>query len=127
MGKEEKVQNLHMVYIYDDLKAHAGLENAGLLQVQGKVTDGQYINVPFLTAMNQTILDLLSKILPPEDLELLKQDIWWECQWDPGHWLDKVFSSLKENELLSRLELHYFINFLDMEKCILLPRKPLKN
>ena len=39
--------------IYDDLKAHAGLKNASFLQVQGKVTDGQYINVPFLTAMNQ--------------------------------------------------------------------------
>ena len=61
--------------IYDDLKAHAGLENASLLQVQGKIRDGKYINVPFLTAMNQHILDLLSKISPPEDLELLKQDI----------------------------------------------------
>ena len=62
--------------IYDDLKAHAGLENASLLQVQGKVTDGKNINVPFLTAINQPILNLLSKISPPEDLALLKQYFW---------------------------------------------------
>ena len=80
--------------VYTMIWTHEGLENAYHFLVQGNVTDGQYINVPFLTAMNQPIIDLL-KTSFPEDLELLKHEVWSECQGDSRDWLGKAFSSLK--------------------------------
>ena len=56
--------------IYNDLKSHDGLENASLLLVQSQIDNTSLC--PFITAMNQLILDL-SKISSPRDLELLKQ------------------------------------------------------
>ena len=80
--------------VYTMIWTHEGLENANHFLVQGNVTDGQYINVPFLTAMNQPITDLL-KTSFPEDLELLKHEVSSECQGDSGNWLGKAFFSLK--------------------------------
>ena len=37
------------------------------------------------------------------DLSVVQDLYWWPLQWDPGHWLDKVFSSLKEKPFLDRL------------------------
>ena len=71
--------------------------------MQGKVTDSQYINVPFIKAMNEPIFDVLRKHCTEEDQEILLEDIWWQCQWDPGHWLDKVFEKFHKSQLVSRL------------------------
>ena len=63
--------------------------------MQGKVTDGQYINTDFINAMNQPLFDEL-----PIDLQ---DKFWWHLQWDPGHWLDRVFSACHDGEFVSRL------------------------
>ena len=39
--------------IYHDLDKHLGLKDGHLLQMQGKVLDGQSLNEPFMTGMNK--------------------------------------------------------------------------
>ena len=45
--------------IYSDLEKNAGLKGKSLLQVQGRVMDGQYINTPFIDGINEPVLQLL--------------------------------------------------------------------
>ena len=33
----------------------------------------------------------------------LQDPFWWPLQWDPGHWLDKVFSAYHDEDFVSRL------------------------
>lgn len=89
--------------IFSELKIHTKVQEMRLLSVQGKVTDGQYINVPFTHAMNEPIFEIIRKNCDEEDQKILLEDVWWECQWDPGHWLDKVFSKFHDSELITRL------------------------
>ena len=59
--------------------------------------DGQYLNEPFITAMNEPIMQQLG-----DDLSC-KDAFWWPVQWDPAHWLDKVFSKFKDSRFVDRL------------------------
>ena len=61
----------------------------------GKVTDGQYINEGFVERMNNALWEHL----PPE----VQDEFWWPLQWDPAHWLDKVFDKFMDSEFVSRL------------------------
>jgi hypothetical protein len=79
----------------EDVKVHANISSQAILAMQGKVTDGQYLNEGFINAMNQPLFDEL-----PVDLQ---DRFWWPLQWDPGHWLDKVFSAYHDGEFVSRL------------------------
>ena len=81
--------------ILQDLKDKVSLDKENILQMQGKVTDGQYLTDGFIDAMNKPLFD----ILPPE----LCDKFWWPLQWDPSHWLDKVFSKHYESVFVSRL------------------------
>ena len=83
--------------IFTDLKNHVGFQKELLLQVQGRVMDGQYLNEPFITAMNEPIMQQLG-----DDLSC-KDAFWWPVQWDPVHWLDKVFSKFKDSRFVDRL------------------------
>ena len=69
--------------------------------------DGQYLNEPFITAMNEPIRQQLG-----DDLSC-KDAIWWPIQWDPVHWLDKVFSKFKDSRfldcLLKRVALYHHL------------------
>ncbi|CAB4003457.1 Hypothetical predicted protein [Paramuricea clavata] len=75
---------------FKDLEEHVGLKDNCLLQFQGRVMDGQYINEPFIDGMN-SIMHLLDDNLP------CKERFWWPVQWNPAHWLDKVFSTFKDS------------------------------
>ncbi len=79
----------------EDVKVHANISSQAILAMQGKVTDGQYLNEGFINAMNQPLFDEL-----PVDLQ---DRFWWPLQWDPGHWLDKVFSAYHDGEFVSHL------------------------
>lgn len=81
--------------LINDVKSHAKIIGRAILAMQGKVTDGQYINEGFITAMNEPLFEEL-----PVDLQ---DRFWWPMQWDPGHWLDKVFSAYHDGEFVSRL------------------------
>ena len=71
--------------------------------MQGKVTDGQYINEPFVRSMNKPIFDVLSSSgLNKDKLKIVLASIWWDCHWDPAHLLDKVFSSFKDDSFVKR-------------------------
>ena len=83
--------------IYSDLEKNAGLKGISLLQVQGRVMDGQYINAPFIDGMNEPVLKLF------EGDDECKESFWWPVQWDPAHWLDKVFSKFKDSSFVDRL------------------------
>jgi hypothetical protein len=83
--------------IFDDLDSHVGIKGKHLLQMQGKVMDGQYLNSVFTTAMNTPVMNLL------DDKSECKDEFWWPVQWDPGYWLDKVFAKYKETEFVDRL------------------------
>ena len=83
--------------IFTDLKNHVSFQDELLLQVQGRVMDGQYLNEPFITAMNEPIMQQLG-----DDLSC-KDAFWWPVQWDPAHWLDKVFSKFKDSRFVDRL------------------------
>jgi hypothetical protein len=90
--------------IFKDLKNHLGVEGESLLQMQGKVTDGQYINVPFVTSMNKPIFDVLySAGLSKQELAVLLENKWWECHWDPSHLLDLVFTKFEEDSFVKRV------------------------
>ena len=89
--------------IFSELKSQAKVDEMRLLLVQGKVTDGQYINFPFTNEMNEPIFKIIRKNCDEENKKILLQDIWWECQWDPGHLLDKVFSKFHDSEVITRL------------------------
>ena len=81
--------------ILKDLKRHAGVEDERILFMAGKVTDGQYINEGFVERMNNALWEHL----PPE----VQDEFWWPLQWDPAHWLDKVFDKFMDSEFVSRL------------------------
>ena len=83
--------------IYSDLKKNAGLKGKSLLQVQGRTMDGQYVNAPFIDGMNKPVLQLL------ENDDYCRESFWWPVQWDPAHWLDKVFSKFKDSSFVNRL------------------------
>ena len=77
--------------ILSDVKNHAGISG-----MEGKLTDGQYLTDGFINAMNQPLFEEIS-------IDIQDQ-FWWPLQWDPGHWLDKVFSKFYDNnKFLSRL------------------------
>ena len=81
--------------ILKDLKRHTGVEDERILSMAGKVTDGQYINEGFVERMNNALWEHLS----PE----IKDEFWWPLQWDPAHWLDKVFDKFMDSEFASCL------------------------
>ena len=81
--------------ILKDLKRHPGVEDERILFMAGKVTDGQYINEGFVERMNNALWEHL----PPE----VQDEFWWPLQWDPAHWLDKVFDKFMDSEFVSRL------------------------
>ena len=82
--------------ILSDVKNHAGIKGRSILGMQGKVTDRQYLMDGFINAMNQPLFEEIS-------IDIQDQ-FWWPLQWDPGHWLDKVFSKFYDNnKFLSRL------------------------
>ena len=67
--------------ILQDIAKHVGIKGDSLIQMQGKVVDGQYINDKFIPAMNAPILDLLRK--NNADHENVVADLfWWPCQWE---------------------------------------------
>lgn len=43
--------------LLDDVKIHAKISEKAILAVQGKVTDGQYLNEGFINAMNKPVFD----------------------------------------------------------------------
>ncbi len=108
-GKRQGIPlNMHLVYqaadgvggannilaeaILQDLENFANIKGSSLLQMQGKVVDGQYVNRKFIEAMNKSIFDALKNVYTLEGLEYdLTDSFWWPCQGDPAHWLDKVF------------------------------------
>ena len=82
--------------ILSDINEHANLTGPAILAMQGKVTDGQYLTEGFINSLNQPLFDEI----PVE----LQDQLWWPLQWDPGHWLDKVFSKFyDDNKFVSRL------------------------
>jgi hypothetical protein len=128
--------------LYEDLNRHANIltNTTDFLKVQGRVFDGQYLNAPFTSKMNEPLEQLLSKKRVDEDKvgkdhgdksdedksddnseddeeesdddskcdENAEQEdptdaLWWPLQWDPGHWLDKVFGKYKGEPFISRL------------------------
>jgi hypothetical protein len=81
------------------------LKDECLLQAQGRVLDGQYLNEPFIAGMNEPIMRLF------ENGQSRKDRLWWQIEWDPAHWLDKVFSKYKDSCfvdcLLKRVALYH--------------------
>ena len=81
--------------LLDDVNNHAKISERAILAMQGKVTDGQYLTEGFINAMNKPLFD--------EIPVTLQDPFWWPLQWDPVHWLDKVFSAHHDVEFVSRL------------------------
>ena len=93
--------------ILEQIAKHFDIKNEFILQMQGKVVDGQYVNEKFKSATNKSILEALRK----EDAESIALDmIWWLCQWDHSHWLDSFFEGQRRNvvnRLLQRTSLYH--------------------
>ena len=83
--------------IFKDLEEHVGIKGNRLLQAQERVMDGQYLNEPFISGMNEPIMCLFEDGFP------CKERFWWPVEWDPAHWLDKVFSEFKDSSFVDRL------------------------
>ena len=74
-GKGDELADM----IFNDLKTHLDIKGLSLLQMQGKVTDGQYVNEPFVTSMNKPIFDVLFSTLNKDDLKIVQGSVWWDC------------------------------------------------
>ena len=100
-GRGEKLAEA----ILSDLRKHAGISDGRLMQMQGKCTDGQYLNLPFSDEMNKPIRELLKKYEDEMQVDMshLSDEFWWPVQWDPGHWLDKVFGAFRTTPFVDRL------------------------
>ena len=85
--------------IFKDLKECTGIskDSERLLQIQGRVFDGQYLCEPFTKHMNQPIIELLGKD------PFMCSELCWSLQWDPAHLIDIVFTAHKEDKFISRL------------------------
>ena len=53
--------------------------------------------------MNIPVFNVLSNLSTNDDLDILLRKDWWECQWDPGYWIEKVFSALKGRSFIKRV------------------------
>eukprot|EP00794_Sanderia_malayensis_P002259 gene2259-2590_t len=92
--------------IIKDLELHAGIKGEKLMQMQGKCTDGQYLNAPFETAMQRPITELIERYEREKGVDLdgeISNPFWWPVQWDPGHWIYKVFGAYKDTPFVSRI------------------------
>ena len=85
--------------IYEDINRHANMSGSKLMAMQGKVMDGQYLTAPFVQAMNKPLF----QFFPEDQQELARDPFWWPCEWDHGHWLDKVFEKFKDTAFVNRL------------------------
>ena len=79
------------------------IKRGRLMQMQGKVVDGQYVNQKFISLMNSPLMDALKQCLSTDENEIVVDLFWWPTQWDPGHWVDKIFSHFKDSPFVSRL------------------------
>ena len=115
--------------IFRDAKNHVDIEGKRLLQMQGKVMDGQYVNQKFIAAMNDPVMDVLRQSPSIDDNGVVLDIFWWPTQWDPGHWVNKVFSPSKIHRSSTDCfkELRCITNCLVMERCIVWPWRPLRN
>jgi len=59
--------------ILEQIAKHFDIKNEFILQMQGKVVDGQYVNEKFKSATNKSILEALRK----EDAESIALDMIW--------------------------------------------------
>ncbi len=57
--------------IFKDFEEHVGIKGNRLLQAQGRVMDGQYLNEPFISGMNEPIMCLFEDGFP------CKERFWW--------------------------------------------------
>ena len=89
--------------IFRDVEVHVDIKGGRLMQMQGKVVDGQYVNQKFISAMNSPLIDLLKQSLSIDENQVVFDLFWWPTQWDPGHWVDKIFSHFKDSPFVSRL------------------------
>ena len=76
-------------------------KDTGLFYMQGKVMDGQYLTDRFIGTINNAILG--SWVVPSSENSSDAVRFWWPCQWDPSHWIDKVFSKFKDSLFVERL------------------------
>ena len=89
--------------IFRDVEDHVDIKGGRLMQMQGKVVDGQYVNQKFISAMNSPLMDVLKQSLSIDENQVVFDLFWWPTQWDPGHWVDKIFSHFKDSPFVSRL------------------------
>ncbi len=91
--------------VISDVKTCALSDSTSILQMQGKLTDGQYLLGAFGNTINQEIFDhiTLYERETSQELKAAKDEFWWSWQWDPGHWLDKVFSKFKNTVCVDRI------------------------
>ena len=92
--------------IIKDLEVHAGIKGEKIMQMQGKCTDGQYLNSPFETAMKKPIIEEIERYEKASGNDItgeVSSSFWWPLQWDPGHWLDKVFGEYKDTPFVGRV------------------------
>lgn len=64
-------------------KDHVDLKEKGLLQMQGKVVDGQYVNNKIITAMNNPVMEVLRKCANINNNGIVFDLFWWPTQ-SPG-------------------------------------------
>ena len=79
----------------------AAEKDTGLFYMQGKVMDGQYLTDRFIGTINNAIVG--SWVVPSSENSSDAVGFWWPCQWDPSHWIDKVFSKFKNSLFVERL------------------------
>ena len=73
--------------LFEDLEQHVTIsrDNPKLMQVQGKVFDGQYLTKPFIQAMNEPVKKLLNSGERNNSSEDPTDKFCWPTQWDPCH------------------------------------------
>ena len=57
--------------IFRDVEDHVNIKEGRLMQIQGKVVDGQYVNQKFISAMNSPLMDALKQCLSTDENEIV--------------------------------------------------------
>ena len=57
--------------LFRDVEDHVDIKEGRLMQMQGKVVDGQYVNQKFISAMNSPLMDALKQSLSTNENEIV--------------------------------------------------------
>ena len=114
--------------LFHDVEDHVDIKEGRLMQMQGKVVDGQYVNQKFISAMNSPLMDALKQSLSTDENEIVFDFFGGQRSGILDTGLIKYLATLKIRRLSADCfqELPYITSCLFMGRCIAWLWRPLQ-